>query len=285
MNTQQKKTSVILYTEQMIGLYEVMNKTDIADLLLAIMNYVNTGNAPQVGEYSDAVRMAFALLKLTIDNNNAKFQARCERNRTNGKKGGRPRKNAAAAKKEKAETVAENSADNEVIQPAAKNPEKPTKSLNENENENEVEETSVSMTTTPSAISRNEKPAAVVVEKIRKLGGKLSKDSIAMQNLAYSLKTTAEEATQLCTDVLHEWEFLAKAGERVGDINLKHLIATARIKQNARLKHSAIEQRNLNALTSQQRKDQLEQQRMQELQQSIYSDLMHIQQRQMMERC
>lgn len=69
---------------------------DKAAILDAIFEYHITGNLP---ELSPAASMAFSFMKNTFDENHRKYLDRCERNRQNGAKGGRPTENQDEPKK------------------------------------------------------------------------------------------------------------------------------------------------------------------------------------------
>lgn len=69
---------------------------DKAEILDAIFQYHITGDLP---ELSPAASMAFNFMKNTFDDNHRKYLERCERNRENGSKGGRPSENQDEPKK------------------------------------------------------------------------------------------------------------------------------------------------------------------------------------------
>ena len=66
-----------------------LSDVDAAALLRAIFAYVNGEEVCQLSPVAD---MVFSFIAAQIDRDNAKYKARCERNKANGKKGGRPKK-------------------------------------------------------------------------------------------------------------------------------------------------------------------------------------------------
>jgi hypothetical protein len=59
-------------------------------LFTALFNYEKTGETPD--NLSDVASMAFSFIQTTLDRNREKYESNCERNRKNGAKGGRPKK-------------------------------------------------------------------------------------------------------------------------------------------------------------------------------------------------
>lgn len=77
-----------LLKNDLIEIVDVLSKDEIADLFIAILNYVNGKDI----ELSGSLKAVFIPIKKEIDKNNEKYQKVVERNRQNGKNGGRPRK-------------------------------------------------------------------------------------------------------------------------------------------------------------------------------------------------
>lgn len=68
--------------------FEELTDEEAGKLIKGIFNYVSTGDSGLSGVLS----AVFIPIKKDIDDNEAKYQAICERNRQNGLNGGRPRK-------------------------------------------------------------------------------------------------------------------------------------------------------------------------------------------------
>lgn len=74
------------YEEQ----FNLLTDEQIGQLMRAIMKYEKTGEQP---ELNGMVKMAFSFIKTQLDRDRKKYKDKCEKNRENAKKGGRPRKN------------------------------------------------------------------------------------------------------------------------------------------------------------------------------------------------
>lgn len=77
-----------LLKNELIEIIDVLSKEEIADLFIAILNYVNGKEI----ELTGSLKAVFIPIKKDIDKNNEKYQRVVERNRENGLKGGRPKK-------------------------------------------------------------------------------------------------------------------------------------------------------------------------------------------------
>lgn len=82
------KKSFILYADYRQHL-EILSDEEKGQLFMAIFDYAE-GLEPT--GLSGASRMAFSFIRAQIDRDTEKYQATCERNRSNGSKGGRPPK-------------------------------------------------------------------------------------------------------------------------------------------------------------------------------------------------
>lgn len=72
--------------------FDAMEEMQIEDrdrwmLLSALVQYARTGEYPNLTE---PLKFAFNLMRGQIERDNEKYQQRCEANRKNGQKGGRP---------------------------------------------------------------------------------------------------------------------------------------------------------------------------------------------------
>lgn len=84
------KNSFVLYGN-FFHQFQLLNMEQRGELITAIFEY--TTHQSVVNELSPLVKMAFSVMKDTLDRDRAAYLAKCEKNRENGKKGGRPRKN------------------------------------------------------------------------------------------------------------------------------------------------------------------------------------------------
>lgn len=73
------------YEEQ----FNLLTDEQIGQLMRAIYQYEKTREIPQL---DGMLKMAFSFIKTQLDRDREKYQTKCEKNRENAKKGGRPKK-------------------------------------------------------------------------------------------------------------------------------------------------------------------------------------------------
>jgi hypothetical protein len=73
------------YEEQ----FNLLTDEQIGQLMRAIMKYEKTKEEPQL---DGMLKMAFSFIKTQLDRDREKYEEKCERNRQNGTRGGRPKK-------------------------------------------------------------------------------------------------------------------------------------------------------------------------------------------------
>ena len=83
------KDSIILYTNY-LEKFSKLSAEQFGELIRAILEYQVTGEAPELEDI--LVALSFDTVRPDIDRNNEKYDQMCQRNRENGRKGGRPRK-------------------------------------------------------------------------------------------------------------------------------------------------------------------------------------------------
>lgn len=83
------KKSFVLYIDYWQHL-ELLSLEERGELLTAIYDYVRTGTLTEFD--GSGLKMAFSFIRAQLDRDAEKYEAVCERNRTNGSKGGRPPK-------------------------------------------------------------------------------------------------------------------------------------------------------------------------------------------------
>ena len=96
-----KRDGIIIYVQQYEAIKD-LSQSDKGLLLDAIFHYHITGEVMQ--ELPPMVLMAFTFIRTSIDSNTRKYEAIVERNRENGKKGGRPRNPKNPSEPKKADT-------------------------------------------------------------------------------------------------------------------------------------------------------------------------------------
>ena len=82
------KSSFLIYLDYEEQ-FNLLTDEQIGQLMRAIIKYERTREIPQL---NGIVKMAFSFIKTQLDRDREKYQARCEKNRENAKKGGRPKK-------------------------------------------------------------------------------------------------------------------------------------------------------------------------------------------------
>ena len=88
-----EKKSFLLYHENYEQL-KLLSMEQRGQLLTSIYEYETTGTVlPMEG----LVEMCFSFIRQKLDNNRKVYEERCEKNRENGKKGGRPKKQGESA--------------------------------------------------------------------------------------------------------------------------------------------------------------------------------------------
>ena len=70
--------------------FKLMTDEQLGQLLRAIMKYEKTRQVPQL---DGMVKMAFSFIKAQLDRDREKYEEKCAKNKENGKRGGRPKKN------------------------------------------------------------------------------------------------------------------------------------------------------------------------------------------------
>lgn len=73
------------YEEQ----FNLLTDEQIGQLMRAIIKYEKTKEIPQL---DGMLKMAFSFIKTQLDRDREKYNKKCEKNRENAKKGGRPKK-------------------------------------------------------------------------------------------------------------------------------------------------------------------------------------------------
>ena len=122
------KDSFIFYRDWLDGL-KGLDVTTRLELLEAIINYGLDGKEMELSAMAKAV---FGFIKPQLDRNADKYEQMCERNRANGRKGGRPKKT------EETQSNPENPVGFLETQQNPKNPLKPDND-NDNDNDNDIE--------------------------------------------------------------------------------------------------------------------------------------------------
>ena len=89
------KNSMIFYYDW-LDMFEDLDMDEIGRLTVAMLKYDSEGIEP---DFSDdkALKVAWRQLRASADANRQRYEETCERNRENGKKGGRPPKNPSGS--------------------------------------------------------------------------------------------------------------------------------------------------------------------------------------------
>ena len=71
--------------------FELLTDEELGRLIRDVNNYVKNGVLPQYSERDRVLNMAFSFMKTNIDIETEKYIKKCEKNKENGRRGGRPR--------------------------------------------------------------------------------------------------------------------------------------------------------------------------------------------------
>lgn len=72
--------------------FKILTNAELGQLIRDVNNYVKNGVLPQYTEKDRVLNMAFSFMKTNIDIETEKYLDKCEKNKQNGRRGGRPRK-------------------------------------------------------------------------------------------------------------------------------------------------------------------------------------------------
>lgn len=84
------------YEEQ----FNLLKDEELGQLMRAVMQYEKTGEVPQL---EGMLKMAFSFIKTRLDKDREKYKNKCEQNKQNGAKGGRPKKQMQKEETQKSE--------------------------------------------------------------------------------------------------------------------------------------------------------------------------------------
>lgn len=97
------KNALLLYYSYMEQ-FELLTDDELGRLIRAVMKYDANGKDP---ELDGMLQMAFSFIKTDLDANRKKYETRCQKNRDNGQRGGRPKKQLDKTETEKSERLSE----------------------------------------------------------------------------------------------------------------------------------------------------------------------------------
>lgn len=121
----ENKKSFIVYYDWKETL-SFFNDAEIGEIFRALFEYAEHGTQPDFSNKS--LNVAFSFMKNALDRDKKAYEARCEKNRTNGAKGGRPKKTEENPTKPNG---------------FSENPTKPKKPDNDNDNVNDTDNDNV----------------------------------------------------------------------------------------------------------------------------------------------
>lgn len=120
------KNSFLIYLDYKEH-FELLNDEQLGKLLRAIMEYEETGIVPDL---EGMEKMAFSFIRAQLDRDREKYENKCEKNKLNGAKGGRPKK---------AEGNNNNPENPTVFSESEQNQNQPKKPDNDNDNDNDTD--------------------------------------------------------------------------------------------------------------------------------------------------
>lgn len=80
--------------------FKLLTDSELGRLIRDVNNYVINGVLPQYSDNDRVINMAFSFMKTTIDIEKKNYIEKCKTNKRNGQKGGAPKGNKNAAKKQ-----------------------------------------------------------------------------------------------------------------------------------------------------------------------------------------
>ena len=80
--------------------FKLLTDSELGRLIRDVNNYVINGVLPQYSDNGRVINMAFSFMKATIDIEKKNYIEKCKTNKRNGQKGGAPKGNKNAAKKQ-----------------------------------------------------------------------------------------------------------------------------------------------------------------------------------------
>ncbi len=86
----EKRKSFVMYTEYKEHL-QLLTLEQLGSLIFALFEYAENGT--EIDTDNAVLKIAFSFIRAQMDRDDEKYQKICERNRQNGKGGGRPSKN------------------------------------------------------------------------------------------------------------------------------------------------------------------------------------------------
>ena len=82
------KSSFLIYLDYQEQ-FDLLTDEEAGRLIKAIIKYEKTGEIPKL---DGMLKMAFSFIKTQLDRDREKYNKKCEKNKENGRKGGRPKK-------------------------------------------------------------------------------------------------------------------------------------------------------------------------------------------------
>lgn len=82
------KSSFLIYLDYQEQ-FDLLTDEEAGRLIKAIIKYEKTGEIPRL---DGMLKMAFSFIKTQLDRDREKYNQKCEKNRENAKRGGRPKK-------------------------------------------------------------------------------------------------------------------------------------------------------------------------------------------------
>lgn len=93
------KVSFLIYLEYEEQ-FNLLTDEQLGQLMRAIMRYEKTD---EIVELDGMLKMAFSFIKTRLDKDREKYKSKCEKNKQNGARGGRPKKQMEKNETEKTE--------------------------------------------------------------------------------------------------------------------------------------------------------------------------------------
>ncbi len=76
------------YEEQ----FNLLTDEQIGQLMRLLIEYEKTQKVPSLDKVDGMVKMSFSFIKTQLDRDRDKYKSKCKKNKENGRRGGRPKK-------------------------------------------------------------------------------------------------------------------------------------------------------------------------------------------------
>lgn len=215
-----ERKGIVIYLDWLGDVCDTLDNASVGELFKRVHEYVKTGETPKDCKNA-VVTFAFNHAKRFLDADKEKYNAMCERNRANAQRGGAPKRNNNARKKQPSgcewERVGASGSENNPIQPNT--------NTNTNTNtDNKEKEQKENFSLSPSATAED---VEIISDPIADLSRWLEDCIFELEPTAKSCGVNAMQFVEEACAVLQDWQ-VSKIDK--SEITQAHLINATRYK-------------------------------------------------------